>query len=125
MSKDSGVQINARPPSYVFAVVWTILYILLGISWVHSRNCKCNNSKIVDTLYITLIALLNYWIVKYGCDKDPKSALFILPFTILLTLILIVYSLGTASSYLLLPLLVWLIYAMLLNYTEVNMMTPS
>jgi benzodiazapine receptor len=125
MSKDSGSKINARPPSYIFAVVWTTLYILLGISWVMSRNCKCNNSNIIDILYVTLVILLNYWIVKYGCDKDPKNALFVLPFIILITLILIVYSIGTVSAYLLLPLFVWLNYAMLLNYTEVNMLTTS
>jgi benzodiazapine receptor len=124
MGKEAGVKINARPPPYVFAVVWTILYILMGLSWVTSRNCKCKDNNIIDTLYVTLIVLLNFWVVKYGCNKDKKGALYILPFTILVTLILIVYSLNTISSYLLLPLLVWLIFAMLLNYTEVNEMPP-
>ncbi len=124
MTKEAGSTINARPPPIVFGIVWTILYILLGISWVSSRNSQYMNKTIIDILYVSLIILLNFWIVKYGCDKDKKGALYTIPFSILLTLILILYNLNTktVSSYLLLPLFVWLMFAMMLNYTEVNMM---
>lgn len=118
VSSDSGSNINARPPPYVFGIVWTILYIFIGISWIYLRHYQ--NKNIVDALFIVLNILLNFWIIKYNCNKDKKGALFVFPFIILTTLILIVYGGGTISTYLLLPLLVWLIYAMMLNYTDVN-----
>lgn len=116
----AGIEIKARPPPVVFGIVWFILYVLIGISWMKLRNVY-KSKNIVNILYIILIFLLNSWVIVYGCGKNKKNALYILPISILFNLILILYSLNTISSYLLLPLLVWLNFAMLLNYTEVNM----
>jgi tryptophan-rich sensory protein len=121
VGNEAGVEVKARPPPIVFGIVWSILYVLIGISWMLLRNCNCKNRNVVDILYITLIILLNSWVVMYGCKKNKKYALYVLPISILCNLILVMYGLNSISSYLLLPLLVWLNFAMLLNYTEVNM----
>jgi tryptophan-rich sensory protein len=123
VGNQSGVIIPARPPPIVFGVVWTILYGFIGLAWVLSR--RCCEKKFINVLYIILIGLLNLWVINYGCNKDSKSALYVMPFCILVTMILIMYQGNTISSYLLLPLLVWLFFAMLLNYTEVNMTYTS
>ncbi len=119
LGNDAGIKIKARPPPEVFAIVWSILYILIGLSWFMYRK-NINKKIVVDLLYLILIILLNGWVVMYSCKKNKKNALYILPLSILCNLILILYTLNTMSSYLLLPLFVWLNFAMLLNYSEVN-----
>ena len=34
ISRNSGNIVKFRPPSFVFGIVWPILYILLGLSWI-------------------------------------------------------------------------------------------
>ena len=45
MGDDACKTINTRPQSYVFGIVWTILYLLLGGAWLYSRSKKkdCNS----------------------------------------------------------------------------------
>jgi benzodiazapine receptor len=111
----------ARPPSIVFGIVWPILYLMIGVSWLNTRYYK--PEPITDALYVLLNVLLNLWIVYYNCKKDIKGALYVLVLSILATLVLIVYGNGCLSTYLLLPLLVWLLFATMLNYTEVQNIT--
>jgi benzodiazapine receptor len=118
MDKSTASSNPARPPSIVFGIVWPILYIMIGVSWVNTRYYK--PEPMTDALYVLLNVLLNLWIVYYSCKKDIKGALYILVLCILATLILIVYGNGYLSTYLLLPLLVWLLFATMLNYTEVQ-----
>ena len=47
----SGVNIKFRPPPYVFGIVWPILYILLGLSWIHSNPSQ---NRTIELLYIIL-----------------------------------------------------------------------
>ena len=74
MKKESGSNIPARPPAWVFGVVWPILYILMGLSWVLLRKEK--NKTIVDILFFLLIITLNSWLFSYSCLKKKKIALY-------------------------------------------------
>lgn len=114
MGDDAGKTINARPPGYIFGIVWTILYLLLGGAWLYSRSKK--KTVIVDILYILLIISLCTWVVIYGCKKDKKSALYIIPISMLITIFILIYT----PNFYIAPLLVWLLFAFLLNFTEVN-----
>jgi len=112
----AGITVNARPPSCVFMIVWPLLYILLGLSWVNANNDDDNNKLIVNVLYGLLTLSLCMWTYFYGCEGSRTSALYTLPVSILLILIILMYS----PTYLLLPLLVWLFFAMMMNFEEVN-----
>jgi len=112
----AGVSINARPPPCVFMIIWPILYILTGLSWVNANNDDNNNKFVVNVLYGLLTLCLSLWTYFYGCENNRTYALYTLPITILLILIILMYS----PTYLLLPLLVWLIFAMMINFAEVN-----
>lgn len=54
-----GENIPFRPPGYVFAIVWPILLVLLGISWVLALKNKID--KTINILYIILVILLGSW----------------------------------------------------------------
>jgi len=97
--------VSFRPPSYIFAIVWPILLLLLGYSW----NLRPNIS-----LYILLILLLSGWLILFRLSK--KVAFYELILTLLLSIFLLFYKYETTSSLLLIPLILWLSFAVVLNF---------
>jgi tryptophan-rich sensory protein len=118
IGSSSGDQIPFRPSPKVFGIVWTILYIFIGYSWILSRNNKKYPKQIIDLLYICLNITLNLWLYYYGCsesDNNKTKALYTIPIALLLTGAILMNN----KSFLLLPLMFWLFVAFMLNYTDV------
>jgi tryptophan-rich sensory protein len=65
-------------PGWVFAVVWPILYMLLGVA---INICKSDTRKL--SLLLSLVIILNAWWVSFGNRCAP-----ILSFTSILTILL-------------------------------------
>jgi len=97
------------PPGFIFPIVWTILYILMGISSyiVYSSNSP-NKSKALLLYCIQLFFNFCWSIIFFGLD------LFLFAFIWLIALILIVNPL---SAYLQIPYLIWCIFAAYLNFS--------
>lgn len=116
--KDAGVSIPARPPAYVFGIVWTLLYILIGLVWIYASRI----SWVYDLGFIVLVGLLIVWVYLFGCRSNELVSLYVLYLSLFITFLLTIglvlnhswYSLG------LVPLIVWLMFAGMLNYTIVN-----
>jgi tryptophan-rich sensory protein len=106
VTKDAGKDISFRPPPYVFAIVWPILLLLLGYSWSLRQD--------ISYLYIILTILLSVWTLLFNLSK--KIALFEIIITLLLSIFLLFYKFNKVSSCLIIPLIVWLLYASILNY---------
>lgn len=109
ISKDSGQKLWFRPPPYVFAIVWPILLLLLGYSWYL-------RPKLVF-FYAYLTILLSTWAMLW--DYNKFYAFINIISTLISTLILILYKYRTLSSILLVPLLLWLSFASVLNYYSI------
>jgi tryptophan-rich sensory protein len=102
----------------MFSIVWALLYIMFGISWVIA-NRNCDNKIICNLTYILTTLFLCLWIVFYGCKKNKKQASWVL--LISLMLVLMCFSQGNyLSKILLAPLIGWVIFALLMNTTEVQ-----
>lgn len=112
----SGVNVKFRPPPYIFGIVWPILYILLGLSWINSNPDK--NSDI-EIMFFILSSILAYWIVVYSCKKNKKHAIFVM-LAIILNISLLMIKIPQKSKLLLVPLAVWIFFAMLLSTTELQ-----
>ena len=118
INSSSGEKIPFRPSPKVFGIVWNILYIFIGYSWIMSRNNKKYPKHIIDLLYILLNLSLNMWLYFYGCSdttNNKSKALYTIPVSMLLTAAILMIN----KSFLLLPLLFWLLLAFILNYTDV------
>jgi translocator protein len=115
---NAGNNIKARPPAFVFGIVWPILYLLLGYSWV-----MLENYKYTDIIFGINILLGVLWIYNYSCISNKKNALYILLSMILGGVYLLLYSFENEPqiSYFIAPYTVWLIFALMLNFKEVNM----
>ena len=106
ISKDSGEKLWFRPPPYVFMIVWPILLLLIGYSWYL-------RPKLVF-FYAILTLLLSSWSMVWNNSKFYAFINIIC--TLLFTLFLILYKYVKKSSILLVPLLLWLSFASVLNY---------
>jgi len=97
------------PPAWVFGIVWPILYLLIGTVLFYNEDTSAKK-----ILFVNLF--LNYlWIIVFNQMQDLKMSLAI---SILMLLTLLYYFNHDWSnlSYLLLPYLMWLIYATYLNF---------
>ena len=112
----SGVNVKFRPPPYVFGIVWPILYILLGLSWINSNPDKNMN---IEIMFFILSSLLAYWVVVYACHKNKKNAVFVM-LAIILNIALLMVQIPKKSQLYLVPLAVWIFFAMLLSTTELQ-----
>ena len=118
-----------QPPNAVFPVVWTILYLILGIIlyrlWTNKQMKMGQNSKALKLAMGLFLAqlVLNYsYVVAFGCERDLMASLYIL-----LGLLAVVMSLGAVmsnvdwvSTALLGPYLAWLGFALQLNVSIVE-----
>ena len=106
------------PPNWVFGPVWTMLYILMGISaylvWIEQKNKK---SKPAMQLYWIQLALNSLWsIVFFGLQQLLISSLTILVLWALIALTIKRFKkVSKNAAYLLLPYLLWVTFATYLN----------
>jgi len=112
------------PPGYVFGIVWPILYLLLGISFlltIKSPKCIGFCSPLV---FFTGQMILNLiWTTVFFRMKMMKTALLLIYAIIALTIIAFMKMLpvNRNAALLLIPYLLWLSFASYLNlYIVVN-----
>ena len=114
--KSTGKTLKFRPPPVVFSIVWPILYILMGLSWVYSSR---ENATVSHVFYAILTILLCLWLVFYSCLKNKLAGVFILLACIACSLAC--FGIGNYISKIMLsPLVAWLIFATLMNSFEVQ-----
>ena len=111
------VKSNFNPPDWVFAPVWTTLYIMMTLAiWFywHSKNREMN------TIYIYFIHIVfnTTWSIVFFGLHQILLALIILVILIFLIIILILKfkRVNYVSSYLMIPYLLWSCYALFLNF---------
>lgn len=117
VTDEIGNNVSFRPPGYVFAIVWPILLFLLGISWYIRRKM----GYFVNSVYILLLILLSIWFILYDNNKYYGLGDIIVCF--LITLYLFFYdfkNFNKNASFTLIPLLLWLSFASVLNIAAIN-----
>ena len=111
------------PPSWLFGVVWPILYVFMGISLylILVSESSIRNSAI-EIFFIQLVVNL-LWPLAFFRLKLFIVALVILMILIPLVVIMIkiFHGINKTSAYLQIPYLVWITFATVLNYAVVLM----
>ena len=111
----ASLSYNGPVPRWIFPIAWSILYLLMGISSYFISD----NKNLLNIYKINLIVNL-LWPIIFFLFK-----LKVLAFFWILILILIVgymiykfYQENKLSSYLLIPYILWLVFASVLNLLE-------
>lgn len=117
----SGAIVPFRPSGYIFGIVWFCLYFLIGLSWNIASQYEMN-VILINIMFIILILSLSSWIIVYSCLNNKIGGIYVICIAILMTLI-IIFSLhhNSLEQSIMIPLFVWLLFAMLLNMFEVVM----
>lgn len=107
------------PPGFIFPIVWTILFILMGISIY--RIVRTNNFEVdsLKVLYFVQLFVNALWTpIFFGLNAYLFAFIFLL---VLLGLVVIMtikfHYVDKISAYLLIPYIIWLIFAGYLNFS--------
>ena len=100
------------PPSILFPIIWTILYLLIGISYyLYKKNTYTNKTEII-VYYAQLLVNALWSIIFFTLKLRFFSIIWILILVILIyTLITLFLQKYKPSAYLLIPYLIWCIFA--------------
>lgn len=108
------------PPSWVFGPVWTILFAMMGVSaciiW-RQRKQRKDVRRALD-LFGIQFALNVLWSVLFFGMQNPGAALVeivVLWFAILFTIVTFA-KISRLAAWLLVPYLLWVSFATVLNY---------
>lgn len=111
------------PPNWIFEPVWTLLYLLMGISAFLIWQKGLHNMKVKKALgYFLLQLFFNFiWSVTFFGLHSPLLGLLDIVVLLVIVIITIVsfYKLSRSAAYLLIPYLLWLSFATILNLSIV------
>ena len=110
-----------NPPNWIFAPVWILLFILMGLSLylIWSKGFKYKGTKIAIFVFFVQLILNVLWSILFFALQSPLYAfieIIILWFMILLTIISF-YRVSKITIYLLLPYIIWVSFALVLNFS--------
>ncbi len=109
-----------NPPAWVFAPVWTTLYMLMGIAvsiiWVE-KNKKEQRKKGLKVFAIQLI-LNVVWSVAFFTFQSPAAAcvLVVALWAFIFLSIRAFLPISKVAGYLLIPYIAWVSFAAILNF---------
>ncbi len=105
------------PPSIIFPIVWSILYLLMGIAAYFLSNERNAKTSDMLKLYWIQLVLNALWPLFFWRFKTYYFAAVIIVAILVLVAWITVKSLkiNKLSAYLLLPYIVWLLFALYLN----------
>ena len=107
------------PPGIIFPIVWTILYILMGISsyliYISSNKDKTNSLRIYA---LQLIVNMLWTFFFFNLKWYLFSFIWIILLIVMVsTMIYKFFKINKTAGYLQIPYLIWLIFAAILNFS--------
>ena len=107
------------PPGIVFPIVWSVLYILMGVSFylVWKENADYNDKKRAFIFYFISLFLNFIWSPVFFSFKQflPAFIILVLMFICVAVYTTLYYNIKKAAGLLQIPYIIWLIIAAYLN----------
>ncbi len=116
-----------QPPDWLFGPVWTTIYVLTAIAGVKAWNRGNDTQRRHYLGALLLNCVLNLlWSLIFFTSQRPDLALIeVMPLWLsILLLAALPWTYSRASSWLLLPYLLWVGFAAYLNLTIVRLNAP-
>lgn len=118
-----GIKPSITPPNYVFPIVWNILFFLIALSlyfaWVSATKKEKRDIALIYGLNFVLNIL---WSVFYFGLKNPMLAFLeiIILWLSIFGMISVAWRISRKASYLLIPYLIWVSFAVMLNFLSIK-----
>lgn len=108
-----------NPPNWIFAPVWTTLFLLMGIALyrVWNKGIYTKYVKIAITIFGIQLLLNSLWSILFFGMESPLLGLIEIVFLWLAILFSIIYfsKVDKIAAYLLVPYIAWVSFAAILN----------
>lgn len=114
-----SVKPTITPPNFVFPIVWNILFFLIALSlyfsYINSKGKQKKNIIIVFTINLILNAL---WSFLFFGLQNPIAGFveLIVLWVSIITMVFVTSKVSKLSAWLLVPYLLWVSFAGILNY---------
>lgn len=107
------------PPNWVFGPVWTILYFLMGVSFylIWKQGWKNKQNLLARKYFFIQLTLNFFWSVLFFGLRSPILGLIniVAMWIYIVATIKSFYPISKLASYLLIPYLLWVSFATILN----------
>lgn len=106
------------PPSIVFPIVWTIIFILLGTSIYRVMNADSSKKEEAKLIYFIQLIVNALWTpIFFGLKEYFLAFLWIIMLILLVvTMLITFFKIDKISFYLNIPYIIWLLFASYLNF---------
>jgi len=109
-----------NPPNWIFGPVWILLYLMMGVSLFLVWREDLKNAVVKKAFYIFMVQLLfnTLWsIVFFGFQSISGGLVIIIVLWLLIIYTIINFlKISRTSGILLLPYLLWVTFASILNF---------
>lgn len=117
MNYNSMVKPSFSPPGYVFPIVWSILYLLMGYSYYLFKKEYPEETKTESIIYYSQLFVNLTWSIFFFV---VNAYLFTVVWTIILlvliiTFIILMFKKNKVSAYLNIPYVLWVAFALFLT----------
>ena len=101
------------PPKLLFPIAWSIIYLLMGISYYLFRKDYLNNEDKITFLYYFQLFINALWSIIFFLFKWRFLAIIwiLLLLALIVWLTMLLYQKVKISSYLYIPYIIWVIFA--------------
>jgi tryptophan-rich sensory protein len=117
-----------KPPDFAFGPIWSAIFIFSGIAWVGVKNLTSDASILsrLNVLFWLNAGLNLLWSILYFRFQRPDWSLYEAVFLWLsvLAILLTIRKISTRYSLYLLPYLIWVSIAIVLNWDTVRLNGP-
>lgn len=108
------------PPGWLFPLVWTLLYILMGLAsyLVYRSDASPFRKKRALWVYAAQLAVNFFWpLIFFGAEAYFAAFLWLVLLCLLVfSCAVLFYHIDKNAGWLLLPYLIWCIFALYLNF---------
>lgn len=106
------------PPDFIFPIVWTILYVLMGISAARIKQSNDPKKKQALKTYYLQLAVNFFWsVLFFGLHQYFLAFLWLLLLIILIAKMIKEFAqIDLTAAKLQIPYLLWCIFAAVLNF---------
>lgn len=117
ITSSSTKNFNGPIPGWIFPVVWSILYILMGIASYIVRD----NKRLIKIYLLNLVVNLLWSFIFFSFNLRTLAFFWILALIVIVGIMIYeFYKEDKKAAYLLIPYMLWLIFASVLNLSLIK-----
>ena len=111
------IKSNYNPPGWIFAPVWTTLYFMMTLAIWFFWDSKNRDMNTIYIYFIHIVFNTTWSIIFFGLHQILFALIVLLILIFLIVILIIRFKrVNLVSYYLMIPYLLWTLYALFLNF---------